>query len=157
MSAAISIENGEMALLCFPYDGEFKNCEVFNSTTSKPSFATRYRHRGGKLGNYRGKPTTVGSSEGNEKNKVETLTSSGWITLIDFPKRYSKNHVIFYFFREISYHVLMGLPSGSLLLAGGYDENDERQRAIWLLENDIWEPIGDLEYVNLKNRNKYLI
>ena len=43
----------------------------------------------------------------------------------------------------------MGLPSGSLLLAGGWDE-DERQTAIWLLENDTWQKIGDLKHVNLK-------
>ena len=43
----------------------------------------------------------------------------------------------------------MGLPSGSLLLAGGRVEYDY-QAAIWLLENEIWNKIGDLEYVNLK-------
>ena len=35
----------------------------------------------------------------------------------------------------------MGLPSGSLLLAGGWD-NWGRLSAIWLLENDIWKKIG---------------
>ena len=41
----------------------------------------------------------------------------------------------------------MGLPSGSLLLAGGW-VNYERQTAIWLLASDIWQKIGDLENVN---------
>ena len=41
----------------------------------------------------------------------------------------------------------MGLPSGSLLLAGGWDES-ERQKEIWLLENDIWEQIGNLTNVS---------
>ena len=91
-SAAISINNGEEALVCFPFDDFYKNCEVFDSKTSKSTFKTKYRHRGGKLGFYRGQPTTVGSEYGDGRNKVETLSSSGWRVLNDFPK-YLKNHL----------------------------------------------------------------
>ena len=48
------------------------------------------------------------------------------------------------------HHVLMGLPSGNLLLAGGSGEI-----SLWLLQYDIWQPIGDLQDViadNLKLR-----
>ena len=41
----------------------------------------------------------------------------------------------------------MGLPSGSLLLAGGW-VGPEIQKEIWLLENGIWEQIGDLQHVS---------
>ena len=92
-SAALSIKNGEKALICFPYDGERRKCEVFDSKTSKSSFETKYPHHFGKLGLYRGKPTTVGSEYGDERNKTETLSSSGWRVLNEFPKRYLKNHL----------------------------------------------------------------
>ena len=45
----------------------------------------------------------------------------------------------------------MGLPSGSLLLAGGEQmvgaTNWRALTAIWLLQNDIWKKIGDLKNV----------
>ena len=50
-------------------------------------------------------------------------------------------------------HFLMGLPSGNLLLAGGriWEGNDWfPQTAIWLLQDDIWTQIGDLQNVRLK-------
>ena len=100
MSAAISIENGKKALVCFPSDDERK-CEVFDSATSNSTFATRYRHWGGRLGFYRGKPTTVGSDydeSGDGTNKVEFLSSSGWRTLNDFPKKYLKKTFIYEIF-----------------------------------------------------------
>ena len=90
MTAALSIDNGEMALICFPYDGVDRKCEVFNSRTSISTFQTNHRHLGGKLALYRGKPTTVGSYYGDVRNKVESLTSSGWNVLNDFPKTYFK-------------------------------------------------------------------
>ena len=93
MSAALSIDNGEAALVCFPYDGTGRKCEVFNSITSESTFVPNYEHAGGRLGLYRGKPTTVGSYDGVERNKVETLTSSGWRTLNDFPKKYLKKNI----------------------------------------------------------------
>ena len=112
------------------------------------TFHSSYAHWGGKLGNYNGKPTSVGSYG---SNKVETLSSSGWSTLPDFPKRYLKNIFLYpNLASRIYYHVLMGLPSGSLLLAGGYDGN-EYQRAIWLLESGIWSQIGNVQKVNFKN------
>ena len=87
MSAAISIENEKMALVCFD-DFSYKKCELFDSKTSRSTFKTSYQHGGGKIGLYRGKPTTVGSDRGKERNKVETLSLSGWRILNDFPKRY---------------------------------------------------------------------
>ena len=151
MSAALSIYNGTAALVCFPDDYVQKKCEVFNSRISRSTFETNYRHSAGSLGLYRGKPTTVGGYGGDERNKVETLSSSGWRTLNDFPKKYfEKSYISLICFSFMSYHVLVGLPSGSLLLAGGEDENREVQTAIWLLENDIWKEIGDLENVSKK-------
>ena len=45
----------------------------------------------------------------------------------------------------------MGLPSGSLLLAGG-QYSSFPEKAIWLLDYDIWTKIGDLKNVNLKKQ-----
>ena len=98
MSAAISIDNGERALVCFPYDELNKNCEIFDSKTSIPTFETKYQHGFGKLGNYRGKPTTVGGDGRIDRNKVETLSSSGWRVLNDFPKKYLKKSFIYLIF-----------------------------------------------------------
>ena len=81
-----------MALVCFPADSEYKKCEVFYSKTSRSTNETSYKHASGKLGLYRGKPTTVGSRYGDDRNKVETFSSSGWRTLTDFPEKYLKNH-----------------------------------------------------------------
>ena len=97
MSAALTIEDGEKALICFDLNS-LKTCEIFNGTNSIATYSVNHKHFGGKLGFYRGKPTTVGSRSGDYytgegKNKVETLQSSGWSTLSDFPKRYSKKLV----------------------------------------------------------------
>ena len=63
-----------------------------------------------------------------------------------------QNTKIFYqnIFSETSHHVLIGLPSGSLLLAGGRGFIWKGKSAIWLLQNDIWNQIGDLQSVSLK-------
>ena len=51
----------------------------------------------------------------------------------------------------------MGLPSGSLLLAGG-TTSDGFQSTIWLLEDDAWKEIGHLRQVNIENiENEYCI
>ena len=98
MSAALSINNGEMALVCFPFVSSFKECEVFDSKISTSTFKTSYSHSNAKLGLYRGKATTVGGSHGAEnKNKVETLTLSGWKDLNDFPKKYLKKSYLLIF------------------------------------------------------------
>ena len=54
--------------------------------------------------------------------------------------------------RIIAYHVLIGLPSGNLLLAGGetYENDWGAQTAIWLLENDTWKIIGNLQNVSFR-------
>ena len=57
----------------------------------------------------------------------------------------------FFFLSEIAHHFLIGLPSGSLLLVGGLDKDDVPQTAIWLLKNDLWTQIGNLENVSFKN------
>ena len=79
----------------------------------------------------------------SDVNKVLNLLDSGEIRVSEKKNTYLK------FFR-ISHHVLMGIPSGSLLLAGGY-VHYRRRSAIWLLENGIWNPIGNLQNVNFKN------
>ena len=90
MSAALAIENGEKALICFPNDLRYKDCTIFDTVTT-PSIktsATTYSHAGGGLGFYKGNPTTVGSHDASPELgavKVETLTSTGWSTMADFP------------------------------------------------------------------------
>ena len=82
-SAALSIEDGEKALICFDYSEQIR-CEIFDGSKIKSTHASTHRHAGGKLGFYKGKPTTVG---GEHSNKVETWSkTSGWSSLPDFPE-----------------------------------------------------------------------
>lgn len=92
MSAALPIEHGEKALICFPDDGSYKKCEIFDSKASILTAGTAFSHRGGKLGFYKGKPTTVGTTLGlsDELNKVETLSTSGWLNLADHPLQFEQ-------------------------------------------------------------------
>ena len=89
ISAAITVKDGREALICFE-SGSYNRCEVYNGRSSKSTFKTKFSHWGGKLGVYKDKPTTVGSYCGHGKNSVETLQSSGWSTLAEFPRRYLK-------------------------------------------------------------------
>lgn len=70
------------------------------------AFISKHFHWGGKLGFYKGNPTTVGSAvdqvdEYHEmvhggNNKVETLLNSnftGWSSLTDFPQKLLKNKI----------------------------------------------------------------
>ena len=87
-SAALSIEHEGKALICFPADDETKKCEVFDPATSSSSstHSSIFPHYGGMLGLYKGQATTVGNDGfGNDTNKVETISSSGWSSLPDFP------------------------------------------------------------------------
>ena len=86
-SAALTLDDGIKGLICFDRD-DYNRCEDFDGEFSTEIFSSNYCHWGGGLGFYEGKPTTVGADYGYGKNKVETLGSSGWITLTDFPKRY---------------------------------------------------------------------
>ena len=60
-------------------------------------------------------------------------------------------------FSQIYSHILIGLPSESLLLAGGRRFDDGiyvPQTTIWLLQNDMWNQIGNLKNVIIK---KYVL
>ena len=87
-SAALAIENGEKALVCFPNDGSNKKCQIFDTVTSPTIYTwhATFTHNGGRLGFYKGNPTTVGSNYVDHELavKVETLTSTGWALLPDF-------------------------------------------------------------------------
>ena len=94
MSAALPIDDGDSALICFPDDGVYRNCEEFNTITTVSRESTAAPgHPGGQLAFYMGQPTTVGywNYWGNPTNKVETLGPSGWTFLTDFP-RYFENY-----------------------------------------------------------------
>ena len=85
-SAALTVEDGKKALICFDINAKSKRCEVFSGTSSTPTHTAKFPHDGGKLAFYRGRPTTVGDHSYNDGRKVETLKSSGWSPLADFPK-----------------------------------------------------------------------
>ena len=167
-SAALSIDNGDKALICFPGNDNLiaRQCEVFDLFTSASTHSTSFKHYGGKLGLYNGQPTTVGSQvepqdweNRNDWKKVETLTSSGWMALTDFPRYFrsqSKNKNLLT--RITSDHVLIGLPSGSLVLTGGLHPawtgnagnfSFAPSHGIWLLKENDWSRIGTLMKVNL--------
>jgi len=131
--AALSIENGTKALICFGISGvNLKTCEIFDGSTTVSTFASDSTHHRGGLGLYKNKPTSVGCY--NERHqKAETLSASGWIALPNHPKR-------------VSVHSLVGLENQSLLLIGGLDSGNggAAQSGIWQLKNENWNKIGDL-------------
>ena len=61
-----------------------------------------------------------------------------------------RNRFFINLFRKQSAHCLVGLPSGNLLLVGGSGVWPAVFTAIWLLKDDVWTKIGDLQTVNLK-------
>ena len=84
------------ALICFGknlFNKSIKTCEKFDGTNLNKStirknvatFSTEWTHTFGGLGLYNDKPTTVGCWD-TKHYKTETLTSSGWTFLPDFPK-----------------------------------------------------------------------
>ncbi|CBY42281.1 unnamed protein product, partial [Oikopleura dioica] len=114
--AALSIENGKKALICFGSQNGFsrklKTCEIFDGSTTV---------------------STVVGSIIFAHQKAETLSATGWTSLPDHPKR-------------ISGHSLVALENQSLLLIGGVDmgNNGADQSGIWQLKDENWNQIGEL-------------
>ncbi|CBY42373.1 unnamed protein product, partial [Oikopleura dioica] len=129
--AALSIENGKKVLICFGRSGDIrKTCEIFDGSTTVSSFASDSTHYYGGLGLYKNQPASVGC-RGEEHQKAETLSATGWTALPDHPKR-------------ISDHSLVGLENQSLLLIGGIDWGNGVQSGIWQLKDENWNKIGEL-------------
>ncbi|CBY13572.1 unnamed protein product [Oikopleura dioica] len=129
--AALSIENGKKALICFGNSGEVrKTCEIFDGSITVLTFASDSTHRYGGLGLYKNQPASVGCLD-EEHQKAETLSASGWTALPDHPKR-------------ISLHSLVGLENHSMLLIGGKDYGNGYQSGIWQLKDENWNEIGEL-------------
>ena len=54
----------------------------------------------------------------------------------------------FYFFSQISFHSLVGLDNGAMMLLGGIDwEIFSEQSGIWQLKDEEWRRIGELSKV----------
>ncbi|CBY34503.1 unnamed protein product [Oikopleura dioica] len=129
--AALSIENGKKALICFGRTGDIrKTCEIFDGSTTVSTFASDWTHYYGGLGLYKNHPTSVGCSDAKHR-KAETLSPTGWISLPDHPKR-------------ISDHSLVALENQSMLLIGGYDYGNGANSGIWQLKDENWNEIGEL-------------
>jgi len=131
--AAVSTEKGQKALVCFGWDGESprKSCEIFDGSSTIPTFATEWTHVYGALGLFNNQPATVGCW--NAKNqKAETLSATGWTALPDHPLK-------------LAYHSLVGLENGAMLLLGGFDYGSgSQQTGIWELQEEYWSRIGEL-------------
>jgi len=85
--AAVSTENGQKALVCFgPYNSgdTKKSCEIFDGSSTATTFATEWTHFRGGLGLFKNQPATVGCDYA-EHQKAETLLSTVWTALPDFP------------------------------------------------------------------------
>ncbi|CBY14281.1 unnamed protein product [Oikopleura dioica] len=131
--AALSIENGKKALICFGWTGDIrKTCEIFDGSTIVSTFASDSTHNRGGLGLYKNQPTSVGYYD-EQHQKAETLSATGWTALPNHPKR-------------ISGHSLVGLENQSMLLIGGkdYGNGNSVQSGIWQLKDENWNEIGEL-------------
>ncbi|CBY14684.1 unnamed protein product [Oikopleura dioica] len=126
-SEALSINSGSLALICFGYND--KSCETFDGTTAATTFSATWTHYYGGLGMYRNQPATVGCFTAKHI-KAETLSSTGWSDLPDFPMR-------------IYSHSIVGLDNESMLLFGG-QISGQSPTGIWQLKNDQWNKIGQL-------------
>ena len=71
-----------LALICFGFRD--KSCETFDGTTAATTFSATWTHVHGGLGMYRNQPATVGCFTAKHI-KAETLSSTGWSDLPDFP------------------------------------------------------------------------
>ncbi|CBY14235.1 unnamed protein product [Oikopleura dioica] len=143
--AALSIENGEKALICFGYSGEIrKTCEIFDGSTTVSTFPANSTHYHGGLGLYKNQPTSVGCFS-EKHQKAETLSATGWTALPDHPKR-------------ISSHSLVALENQSLLLIGGvdYGNGGVKQTGIWQLKDENWKKIGELLQAAYKGSAIYI-
>ncbi|CBY14280.1 unnamed protein product [Oikopleura dioica] len=130
--AALSIENGKKAMICFGDSDDIrKTCEIFDGSTTVSTFAADSTHSYGGLGLYKNQPATVGCNF-EQHQKAETLSATGWTALPDHPKR-------------ISLHSLVALENQSMLLIGGYYYNGGvSQSGIWQLKDENWNEIGEL-------------
>jgi len=128
--AALAIEDGSKALICFGEASPHKNCDVFDGSTVVETFSSSYPHRFGGLGFYNNQPTTVGDDvEG--AGKVETLGPNGWTRL---PDQQTYTYA----------HALVGLSNGDLLVIGGYNDVDDLD-TVWRLSSGIWTLGGNLQ------------
>jgi hypothetical protein len=50
-------------------------------------------------------------------------------------------------FRKISYHSLVGLENGAMLLLGGWIHGSASQTGIWKLKDEKWTRIGEFSQV----------
>jgi len=125
--AALSIEDGKKALVCF---GNTPKCEIYNGLFTATTYAAEWTHRNGALGLYKNQAATVGCSHA-EHQKAETFSDDGWVPLPDHPMK-------------ISQHSLVGLDNGAMLLLGGKDRGSAVQTGIWRLKEERWSRIGEL-------------
>ncbi|CAG5078443.1 Oidioi.mRNA.OKI2018_I69.PAR.g8986.t1.cds [Oikopleura dioica] len=134
-AAAISLDDGTKALICFEEHANYDSCELFDGKKAVQTHSTNLPHLHGALGMYYGQPTTMGGWHKEGKGKTETYTPEGWRQIVDHPKK-------------IAGHSLIGLPNGSMLLVGG-KSNKEFQPGLWILKKvngaDKWESFGELK------------
>lgn len=139
-----------LVLVCFGTNSENK-CDFFTGATINSASPTSFGHRHGSLGYYEGKPTTVSSSSTDGYSKVESLADDGnWIRLSDHPRfrKTSNLNIFLILFSNIHAHNLIGMPSGALMMIGGYKrQTDDYVTDIWLLQSEVWTLVGNLQKV----------
>jgi hypothetical protein len=75
------------ALVCFGgyNSGDTrKSCEIFDGSSTAPTFAAEWTHFYGGLGLFKNQPATVGCWDAQHQ-KAETLSATGWNALPDHP------------------------------------------------------------------------
>lgn len=129
--AALSITENSEALICFDYT-TWKFCDVFTGSSVDSTHSTSYRHRYAGLGFYNGQPTTVGSYYSDGYRKVETLSSTGWMSLADSPI----NTIL---------HTLIGLKNDMLMIGGTDIVKGLIKSHVWRLSGNSWSQEADLK------------
>jgi hypothetical protein len=136
------------ALVCFGhYRDTRKSCEIFDGSSTAPTFDAKQTHKYGGLGFFIINRRLLDAGTRSTRKRKRFLKSAGPrcpIFLCEFLIIFED----FYFFRRISTHSLVGLDNGAMLLLGGYDWGSYSvQTGIWEIQEEEWSRIGDFSKV----------
>ncbi|CAG5108423.1 Oidioi.mRNA.OKI2018_I69.chr1.g3788.t1.cds [Oikopleura dioica] len=132
-SSVVTAADQQSAMICFPDDDEWKNCEEFDGSAVSIKQSTKFSHRSSCLALYKDQPVAVSSGLPDGYKKVEKFGGVSWTEMEDFPK-------------AIYIHSCIGVFDGYLLLGGEYKQNHKyySSKDVYLLRDSRWTVVGKL-------------